>query len=258
MQVKSVTVRGIEFGSGMPKICVPIVGETQEDILQQAVKALSRKPDCMELRIDYFLDVADIDKVLYVLRCLRDTIGETVLLFTFRSDKEGGRKAITVADYRNLCERVCQSGFIDLLDVEAFMQEGLLADMSELAHTNGIYVVGSNHDFDGTSEEQEIVKRLQKMDDEGADFPKIAVTPQKERDVLTLLSATLKYYEMGGEKPVITMSMKDMGMISRIAGETFGSALTFAVIDEASAPGQLSFDWVKEMLSILHNKSQEQ
>lgn len=258
MQIKSVTVRGIEFGSGMPKICVPIVGETQEDILQQAAKALSRKPDCMELRIDYFLDVADIDKVLHVLRCLRDTIGETVLLFTFRSDKEGGEQAITVADYRNLCERVCQSGFIDLLDVEAFMQEGLLADMSEFAHTNGVYVVGSNHDFDGTPEEQEIVKRLQQMDDEGADFPKIAVTPQKERDVLTLLSATLKYYEMGGEKPVITMSMKDMGMLSRIAGETFGSSLTFAVIDETSAPGQLPFDRVKEMLSILHNKSQEQ
>lgn len=254
MQIKSVTVRGIEFGSGMPKICVPIVGQTEDDILEQAAKALSRKPDCMELRVDWFLEVEDIDKVLHILKCLRDIIGDTVLLFTFRSMKEGGRQAITVADYQSLCKRVCQSGFIDLLDVEAFMQEGLLDAISKMAHTHGVYVVGSNHDFDSTPEEQEIVRRLQQMDDAGADFPKIAVTPQKERDVLTLLSATLRYYELGGEKPVITMSMKDMGVISRIVGETFSSSLTFAVIDEASAPGQLPFDQVKEILSILHKK----
>lgn len=254
MQIKSVTVRGIEFGSGMPKICVPIVGQTEDDILAQAAKALSRRPDCMELRIDCFLEAANVEKVLHILKSLRDIIGETVLLFTFRSDKEGGRQAITVNDYRHLCERVCQSGFIDLLDVEVFMQEGLLAAISETAHANSVYVVGSNHDFDSTPEEQEIVRRLQFMDAQGADFPKIAVTPEKERDVLTLLSATLKYYESGGEKPVITMSMKDMGMISRIAGETFGSSLTFAVMDEASAPGQLPFDQVKEVLSVLHKK----
>lgn len=254
MQIKSVTVRGIEFGSGMPKICVPIIGQTEDDILKQATKALSQQPDCIELRIDWFPEVADIDKVLHILKRLRDTIGETVLLFTFRSDSEGGRQAITAADYRSLCKQVCESGFIDLLDVEAFMQDGLLNAVSRMAHDNGVYVVGSNHDFDGTPEEQEIVGRLRLMDDEGADFPKIAVTPQKERDVLTLLSATLRYYEMGGEKPVITMSMRDMGMISRIAGETFGSSLTFAVVDEASAPGQLPFDQVKEMLTILHKK----
>lgn len=254
MQIKSVTVRGIEFGSGMPKICVPIVGQTEEDILAQAAKALSRRPDCMELRIDCFLEVANVEKVLHILKSLRDIIGETVLLFTFRSDQEGGRQAITVDNYRHLCERVCKSGFVDLIDVEVFMQEGLLAAVSETAHANGVYVVGSNHDFDSTPEEKEIVRRLQFMDAQGADFPKIAVTPGKERDVLTLLSATLKYYESGGEKPVITMSMKDMGMISRIVGETFGSSLTFAVMDEASAPGQLPFDQVKEVLSILHKK----
>ena len=254
MQIKSVTVRGIEFGSGMPKISLPDVGQTEDDKLKQAQKALSRQPDCMELRIDCFLEVADVEKVLHTLKRLRNTIGEMVLLFTFRSDREGGRQAITVADYQRLCKQVCESGFIDLLDVEAFMQDGLLNSVSRMAHDNGVYVVGSNHDFDSTPEEQEIVRRLRFMDDGGADLPKIAVTPQKERDVLTLLSATLQYYEMGGEKPIITMSMGDMGMISRIAGEIFGSSLTFAVMDEASAPGQLPIDQVKEVLSILHKK----
>lgn len=254
MQIKSVTVRGIEFGSGMSKICVPIVGQTEQDIMEQAGEALSRRPDCMELRIDRFSEAADIDQVLHILKRLRDTIGETVLLFTFRSDKEGGRQAITVEDYQYLCERVCESRYIDLLDVEAYMQEGLLESVAGMAHANGIYVVASNHDFDNTPEEQEIVNRLQFMDAQGADFPKIAVTPRKERDILTLLSATLRYYELGGEKPVITMSMKDMGMISRIAGEIFGSSLTFASVGESSAPGQLPFDEVKAILSMLHRK----
>lgn len=254
MQIESVTVRGIEFGNGMPKICVPIVGRTEDSILEQAANALAQQPDCMELRIDHFLEVTDVDKVLHILERLRDMIGDIVLLFTFRSDREGGMQAISVADYQYLCQRVCQSGFVDLLDVEVFMQERLLESVSRVAHENGVYVVGSNHDFDGTPEEHEIVRRLQLMDSQGADFPKIAVTPQKERDVLTLLSATLQYYEMGGHKPIITMSMKDMGMISRIAGETFGSSLTFAAMNEASAPGQLPFDQVKAMLSVLHKE----
>lgn len=254
MQVTGIKIRGIEFGKGMPKICVPIVGNTEPEILTQAQDILQKQPDCMELRIDWFQDVSDIEQVLHMLGKLRQIIGETVLLFTFRSELEGGRRSITCEDYKALYAVACASGYIDLIDVEAFMQEGLLASVCEIAHNNGVFVVGSNHDFEKTPDEKDIVTRLRYMDEQGADIPKIAVMPQKERDVLTLLSATLAYHEAGGTKPIVTMSMNDIGMVSRLTGELFGSALTFATVGRASAPGQIPIDEARQSLTILHRQ----
>lgn len=254
MQIKGVKVRSVEFGAGIPKICVPVVGRSAEEILQQAKQAMEKGPDMLELRADWFEESEGASQMLPVLKRLRSQIGDTVLLFTFRSSREGGQRAVTVDAYRNLCETVCRSGDIDLLDVEGYMQEGLLGSLVETAHANGVSVVGSYHDFDGTPAEQEIVNRLQYLDRAGADFPKVAVMPREQRDVLTLLSATLGYYEMGGEKPVITMSMEQRGLISRLAGGSFGSCITFAAVDKASAPGQISIDQVREMLSVLYRQ----
>lgn len=42
--------------------------------------------------------------------------------------------------------------------------------------------------------------------------------------------------------PVITISMGKLGVASRLCGEVFGSAMTFASAGDSSAPGQISFD----------------
>lgn len=252
METIGLKVREIEFGTGTPKICVPIVAEKREDILSQTSLILEKQPDCIELRIDWFEDAGNSEIVLSLIKELRKMIGDTVLLFTFRTIEEGGRKAISVSEYRQLYECVCQSGDIDLIDVEAYRIDNLLEMLCEIAHVNGVYVVGSNHDFYATPDEKEIAKRLRFMDQAGADIPKIAVTPNNARDVLSLLSATLLYYENGGTKPIITMSMGEQGTISRLVGETFGSALTFATVDFASAPGQMPIDKVRGILKDLH------
>lgn len=252
MQTISLKIREVEFGAGIPKVCVPVVARTKKDILESAGQVLAKEPDCIELRIDWFEEVMDIHKVLDVLKELRNLIGNTILLFTFRTQEEGGKASISCEDYKKLCEKVCQSGYIDMIDVEAFIAEGMLDSISRTAHAQGVYVVASNHDFSKTPSEEEIVKRLQFMDENGADIPKIAVMPQNTRDVLTLLSATLRYRENGGKKPIITMSMGNNGVISRLAGEIFGSALTFAAVEQTSAPGQLAIEEVRQILDILH------
>lgn len=252
MQTKGIKVRDIEIGTGMPKICVPVVARTREDILKMLELVLVKEPDCIELRIDWFEEVMEWDKVLELLREIRERIGNTVLLFTFRTKNEGGEKDISGKAYKTLCENACQSGYIDMVDVEAFKEEGLLADICAIAHKNGVYVVASNHDFVKTPSEIELTERLHFMDQAGADIPKIAVMPQNARDVITLLSATLLYQENGGKKPVITMSMGKTGAISRISGELFGSTVTFAAVGKTSAPGQMTIEEVRRMINILH------
>lgn len=248
MNIKGLSVRGVEIGSGIPKICVPIIGKTHEEILRQAGEIVKEKPDCIELRIDWYEHVFVEEKVLDLLKSLREVIGNHVLLFTFRTALEGGEKEISVDAYTRLCEAACKSGCIDLLDVEAFMENGLLERMLPVAHENHVYIVGSNHNFKETPSEEELYRLLIRIDEMGADIPKVAVMPVRERDVLNLLSATLLYHERGGTKPIITMSMKGMGAISRLAGGLVGSVLTFVTVGQASAPGQLPMKQIREIL----------
>ena len=48
------------------------------------------------------------------------------------------------------------------------------------------------------------------------------------------------------------MSMAKAGVISRLAGEVFGSAATFGAVKKASAPGQISVNDLRTVLTILH------
>ena len=52
--------------------------------------------------------------------------------------------------------------------------------------------------------------------------------------------------------PLITMSMGQSGIISRLSGEIFGSAVTFGTIGAASAPGQIDLDSLRMVLQLLH------
>ena len=47
--MQTVKVRNIEIGAGIPKICVPIVGVTREDILEAAKAITSTKADVVRV-----------------------------------------------------------------------------------------------------------------------------------------------------------------------------------------------------------------
>lgn len=247
-----VVVRNIKIGEGAPKICVPIVGITKEEIISEA-RALSGMPvDVVEWRVDWFEDVFLIEKVMEALKELREALKDMPILFTFRTSKEGGEKAIEADKYAELNKAAAESGLVDLVDVEAFTGDEIVKDIIEYAHKHDVKVVASNHDFHKTPNREEIVARLRKMQELGADIPKIALMPNSKWDVLTVLEATLEMSEKHPETPVITMSMAGTGVISRLSGEVFGSALTFGAAKKASAPGQIAVEELNQVLSILH------
>lgn len=248
-----VRVRNVEIGAGAPKICVPIVGVTKEEIITEAESFDSIPVDVVEWRVDWFENVFEFDKVLDVLKELRKALGETPILMTFRTSKEGGEKAIEDAAYAELNIKAAQSGYVDLVDVEVFTGDEIVKQIIESAHAAGVKVVASNHDFFKTPDKDEIVSRLRKMQDLGADIPKIAVMPQNRKDVLTLLAATEEMSGTYADRPIITMSMAGTGVISRLCGEVFGSALTFGAAKKASAPGQMGVNDLSTVLGLLHN-----
>ena len=250
--MNTIKVRNIEIGSGTPKIIVPIVGVTKQEIIDEAKTFDSIPVDVVEWRADWFEGVFDFAQVEAVLKELRRVLGNTPVLFTFRTANEGGEKAIEPAAYAELNKRAAATGLIDLVDVEAFTGDEVVRDIIESAHESGVVVVASNHDFEKTPEKDEIVRRLRKMQELDADIPKIAVMPQSRKDVLTLLSATEEMASEYADRPIITMSMSATGLISRLCGECFGSALTFGAVGKASAPGQMNASDLSEILNLIH------
>ena len=85
-----VEVRNLKLGEGIPKICVPLVGKTNEEILEEAKFLKNVKFDLIEWRVDHYENVENLEKVKEIVKALREEVGETVILFTFRSKKEGG------------------------------------------------------------------------------------------------------------------------------------------------------------------------
>lgn len=251
--MNTVKVRNVEIGSGVPKICVPIVGVTKEDILAEAKSFDNIPVDVVEWRVDWFENVFDFSKVKDTLKDLRAVLGDTPLLMTFRTSKEGGEKSIEIDDYAMFNIKVAETGYVDLIDVEVFTGDDVVKKVIAGAHNAGVKVIASNHDFNKTPDKDDIISRLRKMQDLGADILKIAVMPTNKKDVLTLLAATEEMYSDYAERPIITMSMAGTGVISRLCGEVFGSSLTFGAAGKASAPGQMGVNDLSTVLALLHN-----
>ncbi|ETI66869.1 type I 3-dehydroquinate dehydratase [Neobacillus vireti] len=250
---RTVTVRGITIGEGKPKICVPLVGETLSQLKEETEFLETLDVDVVEWRADFFEHVEEIKKVKEALSEIRTILPTIPLIFTFRSAKEGGEREISTEYYLELNKIMAGSGQVDIIDVELFNADYDIKAIIEFAHGYGVFVIISNHDFDRTPSKQEIVSRLRKAQELGGDLPKIAVMPRSSGDVLTLLDATNTMNDQYADRPIITMSMAGKGLISRLAGEIFGSALTFGAAKEASAPGQIDVAELRRTINLLHS-----
>ena len=250
--MKTVQIRDLVIGEGMPKVLVPIVGKTAEEILEKGREIANMPFDMVEWRVDFYEDALDRAALLGTLARLRETLGGKPLLFTFRTAKEGGMQEIVPEAYVELNVAAAESGCADLIDVEIFTGDDLVRRCIEGVHRAGRAVIGSNHEFESTPAQADIIYRLRKMQDMDADILKIAVMPRSKADVLTLLCATEEMFRCYADRPLVTMSMSPIGVISRICGEAFGSAMTFGAVGQTSAPGQIPVEALNTSLRILH------
>ena len=269
-----------KLGQGMPKICIHIVERTQAAIMDVAAELRYSVADLVEWRADYYEDLQCPDRLQETIVKLGQALGDKELLFTIRTNDEGGEQQIIFADYASILVAVADLPEIHYMDVEMFsgMRSQSQKMWEQAGHHSQIWeyedheayapirgllrqlhhrvtVIGSYHDFEKTPPAAEITKRLVLMQRLGADIPKMAVMPQKQEDVLALMTATWEAKKLIDPVPLITMSMGGMGLISRVAGESFGSAVTFGCMGKPSAPGQIEAEQLQQMLAVLHENN---
>lgn len=235
---------------GMPGICVPLTGETLPALAAQCAHLAGTPFDLVEWRIDYLKDRSEWPAALALLR---KSLPGTPLLATFRSAREGGEADITETDYETLLQGLIRSGKIAAVDIEYRSGSALCTALAEEAEAHGVYPIVSSHDFAKTPDNEEMAKRLEAMLAAGG-AAKLAVMPQAPEDVLRLLAVTDQVRRTHPGRVIITMAMGKLGIISRLAGEIFGSALTFAAAGRPSAPGQIDARLLREMLLAIHGE----
>jgi 3-dehydroquinate dehydratase-1 len=249
---KPIEVRGRPIGGGkLPAICTPLVGKSGEAVLAELAAILRKKPDLIEWRVDFFSGIADSHAVVDLARRIRRAAGATPILFTRRSTQEGGEPIpLSEEDVVRLYASVCESGCVDLVDFEMSNLSDHVRQVRDVSRKHDILMVMSYHNFRETPALDTLIQRFAQAQDLGADVGKVAVMPNDVEDVLTLLSATLQSSRRL-KIPLISMSMGGYGSLTRLFGSVFGSAVTFAVGENSSAPGQVPIEDLETVLSIM-------
>ena len=244
-------IKGKIIGKGKPLVCVPVMESSKEEILRETRRLEEAHTEMIEWRVDAFENVESPNAIREILNEMKHIIKESILVYTFRSKNQGGCKALSAADIYDIHQVAAESDVVDFIDVEYFEAKNPQKEIAMLRE-RGAYVIASHHDFEQTPDTEVIRMLLEQIRESGADVVKLAVMPQNMWDVLHLLEETNRFHENHPDYPLITMSMGAKGGISRVAGEFFGSCVTFGAGGQASAPGQLPVKQLEEILHILH------
>lgn len=251
--MKPILVSGRPLVTGRSAVCAPLVGRTREALLAEAAAVAELGPDLIEWRVDFYEGIERTREVLALAAAIRCAAGGLPMLFTRRSEREGG-ESVTLHDSQvvALYAAVCAGGAVDLVDFEMGSAPADVRAVREAARRQGVGLVLSFHDFQSTPAPEVLIQRFEQAVHLGADVAKVAVMPHDMSDVLALLAVTLQASQALAI-PVVSMAMGAKGAVSRLCGGAFGSALTFGMGLSPSAPGQLPIRELKSALALLES-----
>lgn len=244
------------IGEGnLPLICTPLVAGKREDLRLELQRVLEKDPDLIEWRVDFFEEIAYTEEVLSFAQEIKEIVGDRdiPIIFTFRSVREGGQPVpLNDQEALKLIEAICQKTEIEYVDFELSNTEEAFKELRQVSLETQTKIIASYHNFEFTPEPEALLGKIREAQCLKADVAKIAVMPQNLQDVLNLLNVTLKAKESEAlDIPLISLAMGQYGAITRMIGGVFGSAVTFAVGESSSAPGQIPIEDVRSVLNII-------
>lgn len=232
-----------------PAICTPLIGKNKSEIVDELAGILAKKPDMLEWRADFFQDVGNPAEVLAIADLITGTARNVPIIFTIRSNREGGQPiSLSEGEVIALCAAVCNHTDIEYVDCELSNAPENIVFLREIAHKNAKKIIASFHQHEYTPTRESLLQKLEEVERYGLDVAKIAVMPRCMEDVVTLLGVLVEANQKMSI-PIIVVAMGQYGVITRMVGGAFGSALTFAVGHSASAPGQVPIDDLRMVLN---------
>lgn len=238
-------------GAGVCRLIVPVQAADPAGAAALAGPAAAAG-DLVELRLDALADRTP-SGLAAAVRAVRDAIGQTPLLATMRTAREGGAADLSPVAYAQALAALCRDAgdAIDLLDWEASAGGDCRRAVLAAAAAAGVPVLFSRHFFQETPPTAVMADLLTRMADDGAAVAKLAVMPAAPADAARLLEATALAAARRPETPLLTMAMGSAGTITRLCGAAFGCCASFGAAAAASAPGQPAAPALRAALAAL-------
>ncbi|MQQ51991.1 type I 3-dehydroquinate dehydratase [Streptococcus mitis] len=197
--------------------------------------------DIIEWRADFLPKEA----ILQVAPAIFEKFAGRELLFTLRTRAEGGEIDLDSAEYVQIIKDVAQLYQPEYIDFEYFAHKDVFEQMLDFPN-----LVLSYHNFQETPDNMmEILSELTSLTPK---VVKVSVMAHTAQDVLDLMNFTRGFKTLNPEQEYVTISMGKVGKVSRITSDVTGSSWSFASLDAASAPGQISLSNMVKIREILN------
>ncbi len=221
------------FGTGARRICAVVAERTAAKMVVR-VRAALRETRTIELRLDWLRSDAERARLLPWLK--KNKPRGATFLATCRRRPGGGQLAGGVRDELHWLRLAREAG-CQWCDLE-FDTLQKLPEQSVRGLPLPPRLLLSMHDFRRTPPLGSILKSLTHRD---ADAVKIAANAKTIGDSVRLLQAARR------SKNIVTVPMGEVGLPARILALREGSALAYAPVAEATAPGQVSLFEMKDL-----------
>jgi 3-dehydroquinate dehydratase type I len=221
-------------------ICVSIM---EADVVSMVAAASKAPTDIVELRLDALSDFSGLSAL--------KKIKKKKIVACMPSWEGGSFHGSEAARARILFSAIPLSDYVTVeLRADKALLDALLMDAKKAK----VKSIIAYHDFKSTPSKEKIISILNDEKSAGADIAKVAFMAKDDADVLRLMQALVELRDDPAFKlPIIAVSMGEAGKISRVVAPLLGAYLTYAAPSKGkeSAPGQLTFDEVNKILSVV-------
>jgi 3-dehydroquinate dehydratase/shikimate dehydrogenase len=221
------------FGTGLRRICAVVAGSTAAE-MARLVRSALRQTRTLELRLDWL--TSDSERERFLAWLCKYKPRNSTFLATCRRREGGGKFAGGIDRELYWLTQARQAGcqWCDL-EVETLRK---LPGQSVREYPVPPRVLLSVHDFERTPD---LPRSVNPPAHGGVDAVKIAAEARSIHDSIRLLRLARK------SKDFVAVPMGEVGLPARILALREGSALAYAPVADATAPGQVSLADMKHL-----------
>ena len=199
----------------------------------QKIKKVARDNDIVEVRLDLNdFTLRDIGEIF-------ETSGNLIVTFRPGVKENSLRKKYLIAAI------ISGAAYVD---IEIDMNVEIRQEIVETARSKGCKIIISYHNFMETPEEKSLARTVKNIFSVGGDIAKVACRVNSVRDCLSIISL----YKIPGK--VIAIGMGELGKVTRILGEFFGSPVSYTSLErKKTAEGQIELTEFKKIIKGIKN-----
>jgi len=220
---------------GKDKICAVAAAPDARGMMQQIARAL-RYTRTVELRLDWLASTGEFRKFLAAFRSRRP---RGTFIATLRRRAAGGKSRESMPSQLARLRQAIEAGCL-WCDVEIETADSVGENRLDAALGKARRII-SSHKLKGTPATKPLNALVRHADKFRGDATKIATLSHSLADAWRILALARK------RRDVVAVPMGEFGVAARILALREGSALAYAPVEEATAPGQVSLAELKTL-----------